>query len=153
MIDDIPNAVLGKDLFWACTRVAFFVSVVTLWYRERKSRKEMENPAEPANSLRRRTRALADEIELFLSDRFAVYRTITGNSEDPIEPKQKQHQQQTIDMFRVKFSQRLKGLSQEMEAIGINTEIHPGTVLSKTAFRQSRFGQAVSGRSILRLTD
>jgi len=27
------------------------------------------------------------------------------------------------------------------------------TVLSKTAFRQSRFGQAVSGRSILRLTD
>jgi hypothetical protein len=56
-----PNAVLGKDMFWFCTRIALFASLMILWYRERKARKELEHPNEPPDSLRRRTVNLADE--------------------------------------------------------------------------------------------
>jgi len=51
----------------------------------------------------------------------------------------------------VKFSQRLKGLSQELEAIGVNTEIYPGSGMSfGDADAHQNFGFDVKNTALLR---
>jgi hypothetical protein len=117
-----PNAVPGKDMFWACTRMALFASLVLLWCREIKARKELEHPNEPPDSLRRRTVNLADEIEQFARSRHAD-RCLTINA-NPIDNSEfqrltKAHDQETASMFAVKYHSSLMGIIQELKSKGV----------------------------------
>ena len=51
--------------FWAYVRICFVVSAIAAWLIEHKKVRELESPHEPEDSLRRRTVALAEDIDTF----------------------------------------------------------------------------------------
>lgn len=119
-----------ESAFWAYVRICFVVAAVSAWLIEHKKVRDLENPYEREDSLRRRTMAIAEEIEIFTRERLQLARSIVGTDQDPIEPKQRRHQQESQDLFIVRFSQKLKGVTQELDAKGVNTEWFPGTGMS-----------------------
>jgi hypothetical protein len=124
-----PNAVLGKDLFWSCTRVALAASLVALWVRERKSRKRLENPKESSTSLRKRVRELADELETFYRDRQANAPPFYLNDSQPESSNNKHaYYQQTLDICNITYGSRFRGICQELKAKGVDLQIHPSGV-------------------------
>jgi hypothetical protein len=78
------------------------------------------NPIEPNDSLRRQTKQLADDIDLFTSGRAVILRNITGNDQDPLDPKRRQHDQETDSQYVQKFRNRVAGIENALKGAGLH---------------------------------
>lgn len=117
-----PGSVPGKDLFWACTRTAAIIAPLALWQKERRLRKSAEHPVESPDSLRRRTKKIADEVETFLRDRFlAQTRIVSFGEQADYSRLVSAHQSETFNIYKVNYHSRLSGVTNELRAKGVST--------------------------------
>jgi hypothetical protein len=105
------SIVVGGFLFGA-----FFLA----WRDEHIKRLNLEHPPEDPHSLRRRTFALAKELETFSRDRERGRVSILG-SPTPEEHHRKnyEHGLETQSLYSVQFRQRFNGVMQELRGKGL----------------------------------
>src|ERR1039457_6354973 len=85
-----PTALPPKPLFWSFVRIAFVIAAALLWWDEhQKVLQLLTVKPEPSNSLRRRTQALARDLEAYLDKRKASHPPYTN-----ADPKASAEQQE-----------------------------------------------------------
>lgn len=105
--------------FWAYVRICFVIAGVCAWLLEHKKVRDLEDPYEPDDYLRRRTTAIVDELELFLRDRCSDMMMISGASPAERNRAVHHHNWKTNEVYTTKFRARFQGILDELRAKGV----------------------------------
>lgn len=102
--------------------VMIFVAQFDAWREVSEKLQEALHPEESENSLRKRTLALADQIELFIRGRIASRNQIISfgqNDNAEFLRLTRSHDQGTLDQYAVLFRDRLTAVVHELKSKGV----------------------------------